>query len=86
MQGEEFDPSTIEDETDTTEAPKLKNQKPEIFTSGFIDIFNSGQVNASARFLRLNIGEPGKFSVPLSFYTGVSSNNFFAPLLRFEKK
>ena len=24
--------------------------KPEIFTSGFIDIINNGQVNASARF------------------------------------
>jgi hypothetical protein len=50
--------------------------KPEIFTSGFIDIINSGQVNASARFIRLYIGEPGKFSVPLSLYSGVSSNNF----------
>jgi hypothetical protein len=53
-----------------------KEYKPEIFTSGFIDIINSGQVNASARFIRLYIGEPGKFSVPLSLYSGVSSNNF----------
>ncbi len=52
------------------------NYKPEIFTSGFIDIINSGQVNASARFIRLFIGEPGKFSVPLSLYSGISSNNF----------
>lgn len=50
--------------------------KPEIFTSGFIDIVNNGQVNASARFIRLFIGEPGKFALPLSFYSGVSSNNF----------
>jgi hypothetical protein len=50
--------------------------KPEIFTSGYIDIINSGQVNASARFIRLYIGEPGKFAVPLSLYSGVSSNNF----------
>src|SRR5688572_18589531 len=53
-----------------------KDHKPEIFTSGFIDIINNGQVNASARFVRLNVGEPGKFSVPLSFYSGVSTNNF----------
>jgi hypothetical protein len=53
-----------------------RNQKPEIFTSGFIDIINNGQVNASARFVRLYIGEPEKFSVPLSLYSGVSSNNF----------
>jgi hypothetical protein len=67
--------------TDSTEALKqavtiANNYKPEIFTSGFIDIVNNGQVNASARFIRLFIGEPGKFALPLSFYSGVSSNNF----------
>jgi hypothetical protein len=50
--------------------------KPEIFTSGFIDVMNTGQVNASARFIRLFIGEPGKFALPISFYGGVSNNNF----------
>lgn len=50
--------------------------KPEILTSGFIDVVNNGQVNASARFIRLQLGEPGKFSLPLSFYSGVSNNNF----------
>lgn len=54
----------------------VKSNKPEIFTSGFIDIINNGQVNASARFIRLYIGEPGKFAIPLSFYGGVSNNNF----------
>ncbi len=52
------------------------NAKPEIFTSGFIDIVNNGQINASARFIRLFLGEPGKFALPLSLYSGVSSNNF----------
>jgi len=52
------------------------NIKPELFTSGFIDVMNNGQVNASARFIKLYIGEPGKFCVPLSFYSGVSNNNF----------
>ncbi len=61
---------------DSTKLSKVEKQKPEIFTSGFIDIMNSGQVNASARFIRLYIGEPGKFAVPLSFYSGVSANNF----------
>ena len=55
---------------------KASVPKPEIFTSGFIDIINNGQVNASARFIRLFIGEPGKLSIPLSFYSGVSANNF----------
>ena len=50
--------------------------KPEILTSGFIDIVSNGQVNASARFIRLQIGEPGKLALPLSIYSGVSSNNF----------
>jgi hypothetical protein len=54
----------------------VKDYKPEIFTSGFIDIVNNGQVNASARFIRLFIGEPGKFAIPLSLYGGVSNNNF----------
>lgn len=53
-----------------------KSIKPEIFTSGFIDVMNNGQVNASARFIRLFIGEPGKFALPISFYGGVSNNNF----------
>jgi hypothetical protein len=55
---------------------KLNDKKPEIFNSGFIDIINNGQVNASARIIRLFIGEQGKFAIPLSFYGGVSSNNF----------
>lgn len=50
--------------------------KPEIFTNGFIDVMGNGQVNAAARLIRLYIGEPGKFAVPLSFYSGVSGNNF----------
>ena len=73
---QEEDSTAEEEDIDSTEISTVKNRKPELFTSGFIDVFNSGQVNASARFLRLNIGEPGKFSVPLSFYSGVSSNNF----------
>ncbi len=51
-------------------------KKAEVFTSGFIDILNNGQVNASARLIKLYIGEPKKFSIPISFYSGVSNNNF----------
>ncbi len=60
----------------TLSAQNPSQYKPEIFTSGFIDIINSGQVNASSRFIRLFIGEPGKFAIPLSLYSGVSSNSF----------
>ncbi len=55
---------------------KTYHRKPEILSSGFIDVVNNGQVNASARFIRLYIGEPGKFAFPLSIYSGVSSNYF----------
>jgi len=50
--------------------------KPEVLNNGFIDVINNGQINASARLIRLHIGEPGKFAIPLSFYSGVSANNF----------
>lgn len=61
---------------DTVKTDKPVLLKPEILSSGFIDIVNNGQVNASARFIRLFIGEPGKLAIPLSIYSGVSSNNF----------
>jgi hypothetical protein len=57
-------------------AATKQGYKPEIFTNGFIDVMNNGQVNAAARLIRLYIGEPGKFAIPLSFYSGVSGNNF----------
>ena len=57
-------------------APTKSLPRPEIFTSGFIDIVNNGQVNASARLIRLFVGEPQKFYLPLSLYSGVSANNF----------
>jgi hypothetical protein len=53
----------------------VKTTKPEILTGGFIDIIQNGQMNASARLFRLFIGEPGKFQIPVSLYTGVSANN-----------
>jgi hypothetical protein len=53
-----------------------KAYKPEVLTSGFIDVANSGQINASARFIKIFIGEPGKFAIPLSIFGGVSNNNF----------
>lgn len=57
-----------------TPIPSAK--KPELFNSGFIDFQNSGQVNASARVFRLFIGEPKKFMLPISVYSGVSGNNY----------
>lgn len=61
---------------DSIKSSRLASLKPEILSSGFIDIINNGQVNASARFIRLFVGEPGKLAIPLCIYGGVSSNNF----------
>ena len=62
--------------SNVVETNNNKTNKPEIFSSGFIDVINNGQVNASARIVKLYVGEPGKIQIPLSFYGGVSSNNF----------
>ncbi len=69
--------SFLADTSDKNKKPQIP--KPEILSSGFIDIISNGQVNASARFIRLYIGEPGRFAIPLSIYSGVSSNSFQNP-------
>jgi len=68
--------SLVPEKSPKTDSIRSKDFKPEILTNGFIDIINNGQVNASARFIRLSIGEPGKIAIPLSVYGGVSANNF----------
>ena len=47
---------------DTIRKSSLQSQayKPETLTSGIIDIVNNGQVNASARFIRLFIGSKAR--------------------------
>lgn len=50
--------------------------KPQFLKNGFFDILSDGNVQASARLLRLNIGEPNKFYLPLFIYTGASGNTF----------
>ena len=54
---------------------KPQAAKPEILSGGFIDFIQTGQMNASARLFRIYIGEPGKFQLPISIFTGVSANN-----------
>lgn len=58
--------------------PAARSVKPEIFTNGFVDIMNYGQMNASARFFKLYLGVPGKWVIPLSLYTGVTNTGFTA--------
>ncbi|MEO7312974.1 MAG: hypothetical protein ABIX01_21490 [Chitinophagaceae bacterium] len=59
-----------------TEMVPLISTRPEVLTGGFIDIVQTGQMNASARLFKLYVGEPGKFQVPVSLYSGVSANSF----------
>lgn len=49
--------------------------RPGILTGGSLDFVQTGQVNASTRVFRLYVGEPGKFWLPVSLYTGVSANH-----------
>jgi hypothetical protein len=60
--------------TDTIIGISKKQPKAEVLNAGFFDIMNSGQVSTSARVLRLVIGEPKKFSLPLCIYGGVSNS------------
>ncbi|NCI46511.1 hypothetical protein [Sediminibacterium soli] len=47
----------------------------QLLRSGIIDYLTNGGVQASARFLKLNIGEE-KFSIPFYIYTGTSGTGF----------
>jgi hypothetical protein len=63
---------TVIAQTDTAK----KEKAPEVLTAGFFDVVSNGQINASARFLKIYIGEPNSFYIPVSFYSGVSANSF----------
>lgn len=71
-----FRPCIAQDSSHLRIPPKVNLLKPEILSSGFIDVITNGQVNASARLIRIFLGEPGKLAIPLSIYSGVSSGNF----------
>lgn len=66
--------TSINTQIEAIQSPAIK--KPELFNSGFLDFQNSNQINAAARIFRLYIGDPKKFKVPLSIYSGVSGNNY----------
>lgn len=50
----------------------------ELFGRGLLDLHFSGQVEASAQTLKIRIGEPDGFSVPLYLITGATSSTFGA--------
>ena len=61
---------------DTSAKKKITSTKTEVFNAGFIDLATNGQVGASARLVKLMVGEPGKFGIPFSVYGGVSNAAF----------
>lgn len=48
----------------------------EVLKNGFVDFVSDGNIQASARLLRINIGERDKFYIPFYIYTGASGNAF----------
>lgn len=49
--------------------------KPELLTKGFVDYGVAGQIQASAQLLKLNIGEPEGFKIPIYIITSATSGN-----------
>jgi hypothetical protein len=49
------------------------------FERGFLDLLSDGQAHASAQLVRLCIGEPGRFTVPLYFVAGTSGGAAGSP-------
>jgi hypothetical protein len=55
-----------------------KTGKPgglEMLNAGTLDITQTLQMTAATRLLKVCIGEPGKWNIPVSLYTSVSANN-----------
>lgn len=61
---------------DTSGKKKITPSKTEVFNAGFIDMASNGQVGASARLVKLMVGEPAKFGIPFSVYGGVTNAAF----------
>lgn len=64
------------DYSDSRQEIAQENRKVEFLKNGFLDFLSNGNVQASARLLKLNIGEPGGFYIPFYVYTGAAGNTF----------
>lgn len=54
----------------------LNDDNVQFLKNGFVDFLSDGNIQASARLLRINIGERNKFYLPFFIYTGASGNAF----------
>jgi hypothetical protein len=57
--------------TDTTEK---EEQQVELLSRGFVDIFTNGKMQGTAQLLKINIGEPDAFYIPLFILVGASGD------------
>jgi hypothetical protein len=57
-----------------TQPTKTTSKTPQLLKSGFVNYLTSGNVQASANLMRLNIGDPDKFYIPFYIYTGTSGS------------
>jgi hypothetical protein len=53
--------------------------KPQLLKGGFVDYTSNGTIQASARLLRLDLGNPNGFNVPFIVYVGASGQAFEFP-------
>ncbi len=59
-----------------TQDKTAPGNEPELFKNGFLDFLSNGNLQASARVLKLYIGNPKGFNVPLLIYSGVAGQTF----------
>jgi len=59
---------------DFAETAEGKSDPIEFLGRSYIDVFNNGKVQGTAQLLKLRIGEPDGFYVPLYFFLGASGD------------
>lgn len=56
----------------------INDKRLEILNKGLIDFFTNGKMQGTAQLMKLNIGEPGGFYIPLYLLVGASGNGLGA--------
>lgn len=61
---------------DSAVSKPTEDKLPGLMRGGFFDLAQNGQINASARIITFYLGDPERFNLPVSVYSGISANNF----------
>ena len=64
----------------TDSLPRKVNELPEWLSAGMMEWGQGGQLQASARVVRLMVGEPGRWQLPVSVYSGVTQPGAGGPM------